>query len=37
VLVDGQRLAALTIAHGVGVTPKRVEIRNIDSDYSEGE
>jgi restriction system protein len=33
VLVDGQRLAALMLAHGVGVTPKRLEIPKIGRDH----
>jgi restriction system protein len=33
VLVDGQRLTALMIEHGVGVTPTPVMVPQIDSDY----
>lgn len=33
VLVDGQRLAALMIDHGVGVSVRQIRIPKIDSDY----
>lgn len=35
VLVDGTRLAALMIQHGVGVAPRRLEIPKVDHDYFE--
>lgn len=36
ILIDGQRLAALMIEHGVGVSTSRsIEIKRIDSDYFE--
>jgi len=35
VLVDGQRLAALLIEHGVGVANRAVSVPKLDSDYFE--
>ena len=37
VLIDGARLTALMIEHGVGVSHKPLKIPRIDSDYFEGE
>lgn len=37
VIVDGARLAALMIEHGVGVSHKPIRIATVDSDYFEGE
>ena len=37
VLVDGARLTALMIEHGVGVTPKIVRVPRVDSDFFEDE
>lgn len=33
VLVDGERLAALMIEHGVGVSHKALKIALVDNDY----
>jgi restriction system protein len=37
VLIDGARLTALMIEHGVGVSHKALKIPKVDSDYFEGE
>jgi restriction system protein len=37
VLVDGDRLTALMIEHGVGVSHKRYRVAKVDTDYFEGE
>ena len=36
VLVDGARLTALMIEHGVGVSHKDVKVPKVDSDYFDG-
>jgi len=37
VVVDGVRLTALMIEHGVGVTHKPIKVAEVDGDYFEGE